>query len=199
MIFKKKVNKKDLQQDKRKKELILKIDKLKNIKETLIFDDEIFFIEFMNILKEYNCEFGYQNKGSKKHGHVKRKINLNTKEESLELKIERDENLAGKVYVIIHELTHLINEHVISKNLSRKQKEVVADTTAIMYVKTYGLYNDLLKSNMSKKWNVKLYSNNYINNMAFSLKKEDEIIKQIKETYCFLIKKLSNEKDEIMI
>ncbi len=174
---------KEKNQEIKKLEFINMINDLTNIKETFVFDDKSFFIGFKLILEDYNCKFGYQNKGSKKHGHVKRKINLQTNEETLELKIEKDENLAGQVYVIIHELTHLINDHTKTKDLTKKQKEVVADTVAIMYVKTYGLYDDLLRSNMAKKWDVSSYSKNYIKNMSFSNKRRDFIIKQILETF----------------
>ncbi len=192
-IFK---SKKDLIKEKnkeiKKQEFIKIIDDLTNIKETFIFDDKSFFIGFNEILKNYNCKFGYQNKNSKKHGHVKRKVNLETKEESIELKIEKNENLAGQVYVIVHELTHLINEHTKNNDLTKKQKEVVADTVAIMYVKTYDLYNDLLISNMSKKWDVSSYSKNYIKNMSFSNKRKDMIIEQILTTFTYLKNVLNN-------
>ncbi len=183
---------KEKNQEIKKIEFINMINNLTDIKETFVFDDKSFFIGFKRILQDYNCKFGYQNKGSKKHGHVKRKVNLQTNEETLELKIEKDENLAGQVYVIIHELTHLINEHTKNKDLTKKQKEVVADTVAIMYVKTYGLYDDLLESNMSKKWDVSSYSKNYIKSMSFSIKRRDMIINQILETFNHLQIVLNN-------
>ncbi len=61
-----------------------------------------------------------------------------------------------------------------------------------MYVKTYGLYDDLLKSNMSKKWDVSSYSKNYIKSMSFSIKRRDMIINQILETFNHLQIVLNN-------
>ncbi len=150
------------------------------------FDVEYFFEKTFIILENYNCSFGYQNKNSKKHGHVKLKTNLKTGEQSLELKIERNENIAGKIYTIIHELTHLINNHLTSKHLTSKQKEVVADTVALMFIKSYSLEEELLKSKMATKWNINAYSKDYIQSMTISKQRANVVIEEIKKSFKFL-------------
>lgn len=162
-----------------------KIYKLKNK-----FNIEQFEINFKRLLKEYNCSFGYQNKNSKKHGHVKRKLNIVTGQEIIEMKIEENENVAGKIYTIIHEFTHLINNHLISKDLTYKQKEVVADTVALMIINLLNMKSELENSNLSKKWDIDSYSKNYIYNMACSPKREKDIVEQIKNSFYFLSEKL---------
>ncbi len=150
------------------------------------FDFESFFERFFIILENYNCTFGYQNKNSKKHGHVKLKTNLKTGVQSLELKIERQENIAGKIYTIIHELTHLVNNHLTSKHLTLKQKEVVADTVALMFIKSYNLEEELLKSNLAKKWNINSYSKDYIKSMTISKQRAYLVVDEIKKSYILL-------------
>ncbi len=151
-------------------------------------DKAKFFNDLKITLNLYNINFGYQNTNSKKHGHLKVKKNLKTNEKIVELKIQKDETFAGQVYTIIHELTHFINDHIESNALTKKQAEVVADTVGIMFVKKYNLYDEYLKANISKKWDVTKYSENYINSMSFSDKKRNIILQQIDDTYEVLIK-----------
>ena len=89
-------------------------------------------------LKEHNINLGYQRRGCKKQGHYKEYYQDN-KVIKKEILIEQDENDAGKVYVLIHELTHVINNHLHDKTLTKPQKEVVADQVAKHFINKWNL------------------------------------------------------------
>lgn len=131
------------------------------------------------ILRDYQCSFRYLRSDSKRNGHIKAKVNRRTGEYSLELAINRQDNIGGQVYTIIHELTHLINNHMFNKELTSKQAEVVADTTAIYFLNKYNLLADYLNSHVATKWDVLNYSNMYIDNMQLSTQRYRIIINQI--------------------
>lgn len=144
---------------------------------------ELDFEQFINstkqILEYYKCSFRYLRSDSVRNGHIKAKINRVTNEYSLELAINRQDNIGGQVYTIIHELTHLINNHMFSKELTRKQAEVVADTTAIYFLNKYNLLAKYQNSHVASKWDVLNYSNIYIDNMQLSKHRYQAIIDQI--------------------
>lgn len=142
-------------------------------------DFDKFISATMNILAIYNCKFRYLRVDSKRNGHVKVKINRLTGEHNLELAINKSDNIGGQLYTIIHELTHLLNNHMLNKDISKKQAEVVADSTALYFVAKYSLLDQYLTSDVAKKWDVLNYSNFYIDNMQLSKRRYDLIIRQI--------------------
>lgn len=146
------------------------------------FDYDNFMATTEKILNNYDCKFRFLRSDSKRNGHIKAKINKRTGEYTLELAINRLDNCGGQVYTIIHELTHLINNHLFSTQLTRKQAEIVADTTALYFINKYQLINDYLKSNVASKWDVLNYSNMYIDNMQLSTNRYQLIIKQINDS-----------------
>lgn len=146
----------------------------------LIFDD--FLKSILKILDSYECKFRYLRSDSIKNGHIKATVNRSTGEYSLELAINRADNVGGQVYTIIHELTHLINNHIFGKELTKKQGEIVADTTALYFINKYDLVTEYKTSAVSNKWDVENYSNLYIDNMQISKRKYDEIIRQINDS-----------------
>lgn len=147
-------------------------------------------LHFFAVTKQYlaqkNCSFGYQNKNSHKHGHFKQRI-VDGKIVKQEIKIERNELLPAQIYVTCHELAHFINNHPSSKELTGKQKEIVADTVALMFLKNVGLYYWLPLCHVSEKWDPYNYSTAYLNNMAVSAKRVKLIEKQILQTHAELI------------
>lgn len=146
------------------------------------FDFEQFIKNVEVILDSYDCKFRFLRSDSKRNGHIKAKVNRLTGEYTLEMAINRNDNIGGVVYTIIHELTHLMNNHMFSKELTKKQAEVVADTTAMYFVKKYNLLNLYMSSAVANKWDVLNYSNNYIDNMQLSKQKYELIIKQINDS-----------------
>lgn len=143
------------------------------------FDYKQFIMSVENILNDYDCKFRFLRSDSKRNGHIKAKVNRLTGEYTLEMAINRNDNIGGLVYTIIHELTHLMNNHMFSKELTKKQAEVVADTTAMYFVKKYNLQNLYTSSAVASKWDVLNYSNNYIDSMQLSKQKYELIIRQI--------------------
>lgn len=146
------------------------------------FDKDEFINQTKRILISYNCSFRFLRSDSKKNGHIKAKINRQTNEYTLELAINANDNWGGMVYTVFHELTHLMNNHLFDRNLSKKQAEIVADTTALYFVKYYGLFEEYKSSNVAQKWDVNNYSNFYIDNMQLSKKRYVNIIEQINTT-----------------
>lgn len=166
------------------KEKDLLIDEMKELlKPDIIVRD--FMKVISKILDEYDCSFGYVNRGSRKNGHVRLRIDKVMNQRSLELKINRNDNVAGKVYTLIHEVTHLYNEHLESKNLTRKQAEIVADSVAMIFIYALKLEVKILDSDVASKWDVFEYSNNYIKSMACSDKRKIEIFRQIRNTVLY--------------
>lgn len=146
------------------------------------FSEEKFIDQTQKILNSYNCSFRFLRSDSKKNGHIKAKINRQTNEYTLELAINANDNCGGMVYTVFHELTHLINNHLFDRSLSKKQAEIVADTTALYFVKYYGLLDEYKSSNVAQKWDINNYSNFYIDNMQLSKKRYAIIIEQINTT-----------------
>ncbi len=142
-------------------------------------DFEQFLNQTLVILNEFDCSFRYLRSDSKRNGHIKAKVNRVTNEYSLELAINRQDNIGGQVYTIVHELTHLINNHMFSKELTSKQAEVVADTTAIYFLNKYSLLEQYQSSHVATKWDVLNYSNIYIDNMQLSPQRYQAIVAQI--------------------
>ncbi len=142
-----------------------------------------FFQNVTNLLQQYDCSFRFLRKDSKRNGHVKiKKINGIYYRE---LAINKKDNDAGKMYTIIHELTHLVNNHVHSKNLTSKQKEVVADSTALYFIYCCGLLTQYKNSNVATKWDVLNYSNAYIDSMQISEKRSKVIIDEIRNSITY--------------
>ncbi len=165
-----------------KKQLKSHIQLLKEPSHTVTLDFEQFTNKTIDILNEYDCTFRYLRSDSKRNGHIKATINKRTKEYKLELAINRKDNIGGQVYTIIHELTHLINNHMFSRDLTKKQAEVVADTTALYFINKYDLLTEYQMSDVGNKWDVNNYSNIYIDNMGLSKQRYQQIINQINES-----------------
>lgn len=149
-------------------------------KSSFNFDQFISRVEV--ILKSYDCKFRFLRSDSRRNGHIQAKVNRLTGEYTLEMAINRNDNVGGQVYTIVHELTHLMNNHMFSKELTKKQAEVVADTTAMYFVNKYNLLDLYTTSAVASKWDVLNYSNNYIDNMQLSKHKYNLIIKQINDS-----------------
>lgn len=165
-----------------KKQLKAHIELLKEPSNTEAIDFNHFIKRTNQILKDYDCTFRYLRSDSKRNGHIKATINKRTQEYKLELAINRKDNIGGQVYTIIHELTHLINNHMFSRDLTKKQAEVVADTTALYFINKYNLLTDYQTSDVGNKWDVNNYSNIYIDNMGLSKARYQVIIKQINDS-----------------
>lgn len=142
-------------------------------------DFEQFLNSTMEILNQYQCTFRYLRKDSHRNGHIKATVNRLSGEYKLELAINRNDNIGGQLYTIIHELTHLINNHIFGKELTKKQSEIVADTVALYFINKYQLLELYLKSDVASKWDVLNYSNLYIDNMQLSATRYSLIIEQI--------------------
>lgn len=155
--------------------------KLKN------FNFETIYKELEEILVNENCSFRYQNSNSKKNGHLKIQKNLQTNIFKIEIAIERKDDEVSKIYTFIHELTHLINHHHLKKDLTKNQKEIVADTTSKMIIKAFDFETDLQNSTISRKMNIKYYADIYLKNMQLSEKKRELIIKEIMDSYNLII------------
>lgn len=165
-----------------KKQLKNHIKLLSTCDEHTDFNFQNFITKTEKILGDYECSFRFLRSDSKRNGHIKAVVNRQTGEYTLELAINRQDNVGGQVYTIIHELTHLINNHMFNKELTAKQAEVVADTTALYFINKFDLMNEYLKSNVASKWDVLNYSNVYIDNMQLSKARYDLIINQINNT-----------------
>lgn len=165
-----------------KEQLKNHIQLLASCEQKVDFDYDQFIKSTQSILDDYDCTFRFLRSDSKRNGHIKATVNKQTGEYVLELAINRRDNIGGQVYTIVHELTHLLNNHIFASDLTSKQAEVVADTTALYFINKYQLLNDYLKSNVASKWDVLNYSNMYIDNMQLSKKRYDLIISQINNT-----------------
>lgn len=165
-----------------KEQLKNHIKLLASCEQPIEFDYPQFIERTQSILNDYDCAFRFLRSDCKRNGHIKAKINQLSGEYTLELAINRQDNIGGQVYTIVHELTHLLNNHLFSKMLTSKQGEVVADTTALYFINKYQLMNQYLKSNVASKWDVLNYSNMYIDNMQISKNRYQLIIKQINDT-----------------
>lgn len=161
-------------------ELLAKCDQIQQ------FNFEQFIKQTTNILYDFDCKFRYLRSDSRRNGHIKAKVNRLTGEYTLELAINRKDNIGGQVYTIIHELTHLINNHIFGKELTSKQAEVVADTVGLYFLNRYNLYDKYLNSNVASKWDVANYANRYIDNMQLSKARYELIIKQINDSKLYI-------------
>lgn len=159
---------------------------LKNQIQLLRISDQHKDIDFENfwevtnkIVELFDCKLRYLRVDSHRNGHAKVVINRETGEKKYELAINKNDNIAGKVYTIIHELTHIINNHMLSRYVTRKQAEVVADTCAYYFLSRYNLLELFSQSNVASKWDVSEYANKYIDSMGLSKISYQRIIGQI--------------------
>lgn len=162
-----------------KQELKNRITMMKECENKKDIDFQLFLQQTETILNEYDCSFRFLRSDSRANGKLSAKVNRRTGEYTLNLAINRNDTIAGMVYTICHELTHLINNHIFSKELSSKQGEVVADTVAWYFINKFKLHEEYLKSSAASKWDVENYSNLYIDSMAISKRKYNIIIEQI--------------------
>ncbi len=169
-----------------KQELINHIDLLRASDIKYKLDEQQFITASVAIMQEYNCSFRYLRSDSMRNGHVRVKINRLTGERLTEIAINRLDNIGGSLYTIIHELTHLINEHATSRELTKSQAEVVADTVAWYFVNMFDLKSMYMSSHVANKWDVQNYSIAYINKMGLSANRYKLIIKQINMTKIIL-------------
>ena len=133
--------------------------------------------KLIKLLNENNVDFGYQRKNCKKNGHFKKKIINGIS--YYEIKIEKEDNEAAKIYTLIHELTHMLNGHLDDKALTNPQKEVVADQVGKHFIVKFKMIEELKNSKLNKKWDVQNYSQNWMNNRQISEKKSNIINEQI--------------------
>lgn len=136
-------------------------------------------------LDENNIILGYQRKGCKKQGHYKERY-LGTELISREILIEGNENDSGKIYVLIHELTHVLNNHIHDKSLTKPQKEVVADQVAKHFINKWELVDEIKSSAIYQEQNLLAYSQQWLNNRQFSEKKSEIINQQIDYSITFI-------------
>ncbi|MGL4590028.1 MAG: hypothetical protein ACRCUP_07315 [Mycoplasmatales bacterium] len=161
-------------------EILLAID---NLIASTSFIQVVSWEEFLKstlpLLTRFNCDFKYLRKNCKKNGHLRRKYTDYTRSDYQdEIRIESADDDVSKIYTMSHEITHLINNHLESKTLTAKQKEVVADTVAKMIVKRI-CTDDLSRASISRKMPIDDYAKNYIQNMALSEQRSKLIIHQI--------------------
>lgn len=171
-----------------KEQLKLHVELLRECDIKVELEFEQFINQTMLILNDFDCKFRYLRSDSQRNGHIKAKVNRRTGEYSLELAINRKDNIGGQVYTIYHELTHLINNHIFGKELTSKQAEIVADTTALYFVNKYNLLDLYVKSDVASKWDVLNYSSMYIDNMGISKQRYMLIIEQINSSKIYLEK-----------
>ncbi len=143
---------------------------------------EQFLIKIQPLLTDFNCDFGYQQKNCKKHGHFKKKVNRTTQLVTYEIKIEKFDNDAAKIYTLIHEITHMYNHHLDQKLLTYAQKEYVADFVAKTIILEMGLQKELEKSKLSQKWNVDSYGLDWLKQRPITLAKRKIIREQCIKT-----------------
>lgn len=162
-----------------KQQLKNQVQLLKSSDQTKDVDFENFWEVTKIIVSQFNCRLRYLRSDSHRNGHAKVTVNRQTGEKKYELAINRYDNPGGKIYTIIHELTHIINNHMLSRNITRKQAEVVADTCAYYFLNRYKLVEEFKTSHVAKKWNVEQYANKYIDIMQLSPNSYKKIIEQI--------------------
>lgn len=124
-------------------------------------------------------KFSFQRKGCKKHGHFKKRTNKVTNEISYEISIERNDNDAAKIYVLLHEFCHFINNHLDLNEITRAQKEYVCDYVALFIIKKLDMYDELSISKLSEKWDIDQYALNWIKGKKITEKKRIIMINQI--------------------
>lgn len=143
-----------------------------------------FYNIFLPILNDKNCSFVLSNDSYKKKGHLKATIHNNKID--YEMKLSKLPSLCEMLYIFAHEFTHLINSHPINKDLTFRQKEVVADTVAKMIINSLNLYDELENSYLYKQLQLHSYSIMWIKNGSFSSKKENLVFKQINDSYNYI-------------
>lgn len=152
------------------------------------FDD---FLSRINpFFIEKNIAFGYQRKNCKKHGHFKKCIFHKTNIVTYEIKIEKYDNDAAKIYTLAHEFTHLINDHLDSKILTYAQKEWVADIVGKNIIEILNMRSELDDSNLAKKWNIDTYGESYIKGRKISKQRLEIMDNQVDKSMYILTKML---------
>lgn len=142
----------------------------------------IFFLRTRCFLEYHQCQFYYQRKNCKKHGHFKKKINRKTGIESYEIRIEREDNHAAKIYTYAHEMAHMINLHLDSKSLTYAQQEWVAHHVGMYFVEYFKLEKQLKHSKLYHKFNVNEYANMWLKDKSVSDKRWQLMRKQVEDT-----------------
>ena len=104
-----------------------------------------YFLRTYILLKEKNCAFNYQRANCKKQGHYKKKVVRATGETTYEIRIEKNENDAGKIYTYTHEMAHFLNNHLDDKSLTYAQREWVAHNVGMYFIKLFNLEKELKK------------------------------------------------------
>lgn len=147
---------------------------------------------FETILKEHNCTFRWQKTSLKKKGHLKYVQNRNNVIMKKEMAIAKYQNVSELLYLFIHEIVHLINNHPIDNSITKKQKEVVADTVAKMMISSLNLTNELSSSSLFKELSLSSYSVRWMKNATLSLAKKQLVFSQINSSYIYLEKKINS-------
>lgn len=144
------------------------------------------FEDILNLYKPsldaHECNFLYQRKNCKKHGHFKKKINRLTNEIIYEIRIDKYDIDSAKIYTFIHEWAHMYNQHLDNKDLTYAQKEYVAHSVAMYTIKYLGLDEIIKKSNLQQKWDINSYGELWMKNRQISQKKIIIMQKQIKRS-----------------
>ncbi len=142
----------------------------------------IFFLRINHLLKEEHCDFKYQRKNCKKHGHYKKKKNKITGEVNYEIRIEKDDNDAAKIYTLCHEMAHFLNKHLDNKDLTYAQKEWVAHYVGMYFIEKYDLVGELKKAKINKKFDIFNYANKWIENKKITPRRQLIMDEQLKNT-----------------
>ena len=155
-----------------------------------MFEFEKCLLAINPYLKRNNCTFGYQQKCIKKHGHCKLRIKNGIK--LYEIKIEKNDNDAGKVYTLIHEFAHFYNSHLENKDLTRPQKEYVAHYVAMGIIDYLRLKKELTESAINKKFHIDSYGKMWMKDRRLTIKQKEIMINQEKNTIKYLKKHIFN-------
>ncbi len=142
----------------------------------------IFFLRTRSLLSSCDCQFFYQRKNCKKHGHFKKKINRKTGVSSYEIRIEKEDTHAAKIYTYAHELAHMLNKHLDTKKLTYAQQEWVAHHVGMYFVQYFKLERQLKKSLLFKKFNLNEYANLWIKDKKVSEQRWTLMREQVEET-----------------
>jgi hypothetical protein len=142
----------------------------------------VFFLRTRYFLEVYECQFFYQRKNCKKHGHFKKKINRKTGIEIYEIRIEKEDNHAAKVYTYAHELAHMINRHLDTKSLTYAQQEWVAHHVGMYFIEYFGLERQLVRSKLFQKFNVNEYANMWLRDKVVSDQRFKLMQSQVEDT-----------------
>lgn len=144
---------------------------------------EVFLSKVNPLLEELNCDFGYQRVNCKKNGHFKKKTRNGII--SYEIKIEKLDNDAGKIYTLSHELAHAYNKHLDLKELTYPQKEYVADQVGKLIIDYLNMQKELKKSTICQKFNLDSYSINWMKKRQISAKKvaimDEQVVYTVKK------------------